>query len=70
MDLNFIRSGIFLVAGLLMIFFPSWVCRFPMWVFKKLGIKRNVRDECKSYIWIGLMFVLVAVVLFLVAAFW
>ena len=67
MDLNFIRAGIFLIAGLILILFPEKVLRWQTRVLKKLGIKHKGTE--RTNIIVGALFLVVAAVLFLVALF-
>jgi len=70
MDANYIRSLIFLVAGLLMLFFPKKVWRFQVFVLEKLHIKHNLKSDDKYYLYAGIIFIIIAVILFLVALIW
>ena len=62
--LNAIRSGIFLVPGLLLILFPKKVCKFPMYLFDKFHIKYNIEKELKHCHYIGIIFVIISIILF------
>ncbi len=69
MDLNFIRAIIFLVAGLLVIFFPKQVFAFQVYLLKKLGLKHRLEFQQKSYFYLGAGFLAIATGLFLFAWF-
>jgi len=70
MDANYIRSLIFLVAGLIMIFFPRGVYRFQIFVLDRFPIKYNRNWDRRKYPLIGAVFITIAVILFLVAIIW
>jgi len=63
-NINAIRSGIFLVAGLLPILFPKKVYKFQMYLIKKLHIKYNVKKELKYYPHLGIIFIIISMILF------
>jgi len=60
-----IRSDIFLVAGLVMILFRIKLNNFKNKVLEKLHFKR--RNEIKSYIYIGIVFIIISIILFIFA---
>jgi len=57
-----IRSGIFLVAGLIMILFPDQILKLQSYFFKKFKV--NDKDE-RTYRIFGLIFLIIAVILFI-----
>ncbi len=61
---NAIRSGILLVPGLLLILFPKKVCKFPMYFCDKLHIKYNMERELKHSPYIGIVFIIISIILF------
>jgi hypothetical protein len=60
---NAIRSGIFLVPGLLLILFPKKVCRFPMYFFDRFHIKYNIERDLKHCPYIGIVFIIISIIL-------
>ena len=62
-----IRSGIFLVAGLICIIFPEQLNNLKNRFFTKLNMKKWVRDERKVYIYIGIVFIIISIILFVFA---
>jgi len=62
--INAIRSVIFLVSGLAMILFPKKVYKFQSYLIEKLHIKYNIKRERKYYPYIGIIFIIVAIILF------
>jgi len=59
-----IRSGIFFVAGLIVILFPKKVNKFQNYVLEKLHIKYKIESERKSYFYIGISFIIISILLF------
>jgi hypothetical protein len=59
---NAIRSGIFLVAGLVLILFRVSLNNFKNNLFEKLHFKK--RNEMKDYIYIGIIFIIISIILF------
>jgi hypothetical protein len=62
--INAIRSVIFLVPGLAILLFPKKVYKFQVYLVKKLRIKYNVKRDRKYYPYIGIIFIIVAIILF------
>ena len=64
-----IRSGIFLVAGLIVLFFPERVYKFQMFVGGKLRLKPIVEWEYekKIYTYEGIALIIISIILFLYA---
>ena len=62
-----IRSGIFLVAGLICIIFPKQLNNLKNRFFTKLNMKKWVRDERKVYIYLGIIFIIISIILFVFA---
>ncbi len=62
---NLIRSAIFLVAGLISIFFRKELNSFKNRVLAKLNMKS--KDERKSYVYFGIVFIIISIALFLYA---
>jgi len=70
MDPNFIRSLIFLTAGLIVILFPKKVETFQTFVLDKLHIKYNLQSNRRSNYLLGIAFIIIAVILFVFAMFY
>lgn len=64
-----IRSGIFLAAGLIVLFFPKKVYKFQMFVGGKLRLKPIVEWEYdrKTYTYEGIALIIISIILFLYA---
>jgi|SaaInlV_200m_DNA_2_1039689.scaffolds.fasta_scaffold119793_1 hypothetical protein len=62
MDPNLIRSIIFLIAGLILIIFPEKLMALQDKIFKKINIKQ--RDTKKSTILAGMVFLIIAAIIF------
>lgn len=70
MDIPFlIRSGIFLTAGLIILIFPKQVYNWSSGVLKKLRIKHKDDEKygIKMMKVFGVLFLITAVILFLIA---
>ena len=69
--LYFIRSIIFLVGGLVTIIFRkelnNFKNRYIVPLFIKFGFKSKVNNEIKGYYQLGILFILISVVLFIVS---
>jgi len=65
MDLNFIRAGIFIVAGILVMIFTDGLLRLQDRLFRKVGIRQ--RDTNKSTFIVGIVLILIGVGLILVS---
>ncbi len=72
MDILFlIRAIIFFVAGLVTIIFPTELNNFknryiiPLLI--RLGFKIKVKNEIKSYYQLGIVFIMISVILFIVS---
>ena len=63
----FIRSVIFLIAGLITFFFSKKLNDFKNDLFKKIGLKNKIKDETKSYYYLGLFFIVISIILFLIS---
>ena len=64
MNLNIIRAIIFLVAGLLMIIFRVQLNDWKNNLFEKFHIKR--KNEARSYIYFGIVSIVISMVLFII----
>jgi len=64
---NAIRSVIFLVPGLALIFFPERVYRFQCFLVGMLHIKYNIKRDVKCYPYIGAAFIIISIILFVFA---
>ena len=62
MDLNIIRAGIFLIAGLITIIFRKQLNNVKNRLLERFHFKK--RDEGKSYIYLGIFFITIAIILF------
>jgi hypothetical protein len=67
MDLNIIRSGIFFVAGLVCIIFRKKLNNFKNKMLEKFNMKSRIKDERKTYIYMGILFIIISIILFLFA---
>ena len=65
--LNLIRSGIFLTGGLVSIIFRERLDNFKNSLLKKISWYDKIKDERKSYIYIGIAFIIIAIILFVYA---
>ncbi|NQT50127.1 hypothetical protein HQ571_05520 [Candidatus Kuenenbacteria bacterium] len=65
MDLNTIRAGIFLVAGLFMIIFSKRLLKSQSFFTKRFKIKAS--DSRATVIILGIIFLIVSLVLFIVS---
>lgn len=66
MEYNNIRAIIFLVAGLIVLLFPEQVYKFQAYVLDKFHIKHNLKNKKRFYNWTGSIFIMIAIVLFLI----
>ncbi len=55
-----IRALIFLVAGLIVMFFPTHVYKFQTYILDKLHIKHNLKKE-KKYYYTGIILIIIAI---------
>ena len=60
-----IRSGIFLVAGLVSILYRVRLNNVKNDVLEKLHLQK--RNEIRSYIYIGIVFIIISIILFVIA---
>ncbi len=60
-----IRSGIFLVAGLICIIFRKQLNNVKNSWLTKLNMKKRVKDERKTYVHIGIFFIVISIILFI-----
>ncbi len=60
-----IRSGIFLVGGLVTILFRARLNNFKNNVLEKFHFRR--RDEIKAYVYVGTIFIIISIILFVFA---
>ncbi|HIF49788.1 MAG TPA: hypothetical protein EYQ68_07930 [Cytophagales bacterium] len=69
--LFFIRSIIFLVAGLVTIIFSkelnNFKNRYIVPLLFRLGFKSKVKNEIKTYYQLGIVFIIISVILFIVS---
>ncbi len=63
----FIRSVIFLIAGLITFFFSKKINDFKNDLLKKFGFKNKIKDETKGYYYLGLFFIVISIILFLIS---
>jgi hypothetical protein len=61
---NLIRASIILVGGLVSIIFHKRLNNFKNRMLKKFNLKKWIRDEGKSYIYTGIFFIIIAIILF------
>ncbi len=62
-----IRSGIFFVAGLITILFPKKVNKFQNYILERLHIKYRIKSEKKDYYKVGITFIIISIILFVVS---
>ncbi len=62
---NAIRAGIFLAAALILILFHKKVNKFQNYLLEKLHIKKRIKDERKSYVYMGIVFINISIIFFL-----
>jgi hypothetical protein len=62
---NVIRSGIFFAIGLVLIIFRVSLNNFKNNIREKLHFKK--RNEVKDYIYIGIIFIIISIILFVFA---
>ncbi len=60
-----VRSGIFLVGGLVSIIFRKQLNNLKNRLFTKLDLKKWVRDESKGYIITWIIFIIISIILFI-----
>ncbi|MFC1722741.1 hypothetical protein ACFL0V_01250 [Nanoarchaeota archaeon] len=59
-----IRSGIFFIAGIVSIIFRKQLNNMKNRLFTKLKYPKLAKDERKAYLYIGMVFILISVILF------
>ena len=64
MDKNFIRTIIFLMAGILLVLFPSQILQMQNWVLNKFKIKHSYAAR-NNVIW-GIFFIIFSGVFYLI----
>ena len=68
MDILFlIRSIIFLVAGLVTIIFPKELNNLKNRLLIRCGFKNRIKNEIQGYYQLGIVFILIAGILFIVS---
>jgi hypothetical protein len=65
--LNLIRAGIFLVGGLVCIIFGEGLNNFKNKLLLKFHLEKMIKDERKSYFYIGFIFIAISIILLVVA---
>ena len=60
---NFIRSLIFLIPGLLFIFYSDKVEKFQIWAISKLRINYDLNKEKKFHKPLGIIFIIISIIL-------
>ena len=65
--LNLIRAGIFLVGGLVCIIFGEGQNNFKNKLLLKFHLEKMIKDERKSYFYIGFIFIAISIILLVVA---
>ncbi|NOR84732.1 hypothetical protein GQ473_01300 [archaeon] len=58
-----IRSGIFLVAGLMSILFRKQFNNFKNHMLEKFHMKNRIKDERKVYFYMGIVYILISIIL-------
>ncbi|MDP6642129.1 MAG: hypothetical protein QGF74_01995 [Candidatus Nanoarchaeia archaeon] len=68
-NINLIRSGIFLVAGLSFLIIPEKAWKLSFYLAKKLHItsyiKYNLERDKKHYPYLGVIFLIISLILFI-----
>ena len=59
-----IRSFIFFIAGIILIFFPNAVFKFQSYVLDKMHIKHNLKSGSRYYTHVGIIFIIISIILF------
>jgi len=59
-----IRSGIFLVGGLVSILFHKQLNNWKNHMLKRLHLDKMIKDERKGYIYTGIFFIVISIILF------
>ena len=59
-----IRSGIFFVAGLIVILFPNRVNKFQNYLLEKFHTKYKITNKKKDYYYVGIAFIVISIILF------
>ena len=67
---NLFRSFIFLTAGVALIFFQKKVVKFQTYLLKIVRIKRKIVDYERPYKISGILFVIIAIILFAFSVNW
>jgi hypothetical protein len=60
-----IRSGIFLTAGSMFLFFPERVYEFSSYLNEKMPFNYNVERDRKYYFHWGIIFIVISIILFI-----
>ena len=63
-DFMLIKSGIFFTAGVLTILFREQLNKFKDHMLKKLNLKNKSKNKAKSYVHMGVVFIIIALILF------
>ncbi len=64
-EFNAIRAGIFLVGGIMTILFKKQLKNIKNRMLEKLNFKK--REEEKGYVYIGIIFIIISIILFVFA---
>jgi len=62
-----IRAGIFLTAGIICLVFKKQLNNWKNNIFQSLKWKKWVRDETKDYRYLGIVFIGIAIILFIIS---
>ncbi len=63
--LMLIRSGILLFAGLISIIFRKQLNNLKNSFFSKINLKKLVRDEINTYVYFGIICIIISIILFI-----
>lgn len=61
--LMMVRAGIFLLGGLICIIFRNQLNNLKNRFFTKINKEKLVRDERNAYIYIGIIFIVISIIL-------
>jgi len=65
MNANIIRAGIFFTAGIVSILFRKKLDKLKNYILKKLNLERRIKDETKIYLYNGIIFIIIGIILLL-----
>jgi uncharacterized membrane protein len=63
--INLIRAGIFLLGGLVSILFREQLNNIKNKWLVKFNMKKRVKDERKTYVYMGIILIIISIILFI-----